>query len=307
MAPASADGDERTIETATLRERLVGLRLLGEGGVEHMRQSLRRHGQLCALAAFRAEDDGIEVVDGFKRLRAARELGWRALRVRVMPGDVVAATAALAALNEGHGLTELEEAWLCRALYREHGLGQPEIGRLLGRHKSWVCRRITLAQSLHEQVQADVRLGLVGSRAAADLGRLPHDNQPTASAVAQRRGMTVAQVARMVQTLLALPDASARATWLAQALGERAPALRAAPRTRAKSEAEIFLGDIESVTRGAARLQVRLRDKPLNAFEPAMTALLTEALGALGPVLTHLGASVERAVAGKDLRDAVLE
>ena len=54
-------------------------------------------------------------------------------------------------------------------------------------------------------------------------------------------------------------------------------------------------------------MQVRLRDKPIDAFEPAMTSLLTEALGALGPVLSHLGASVARVVAGKDLRDAVLE
>ena len=307
MTGASADSDERTIETATLREKLVGLRLIGEESVQPMRRSQQRHGQLCALAAFRSEDDGLEVIDGFKRLRAARELGWGALRVRVMAVDAVTATAALSALNAHHALTELEEAWLCRALYREHALTQPEIGRRLGRHKSWVCRRLMLAQNLHEQVQADVRLGLIVARAAADLGRLSRDNQPSASTVAQRRGMTVSQVARMVQTLLALPDASARATWLVEALGERVPVLRAAPAPRAKSEAEVFLGDIETVTRGAARLQVRLRDKPLDAFEPAMTSLLTEALGALGPVLTHLSASVARVVTGKDLRDAVME
>src|SRR4051812_46424692 len=100
MARTSADPDERTIEMATLREKLVGLRLTGEESVRLMQQSLRRHGQLSALAAFRAEDDGLEIVDGFKRLRAARELGWRELRVRVMVGDAVAATAALAALND---------------------------------------------------------------------------------------------------------------------------------------------------------------------------------------------------------------
>jgi hypothetical protein len=83
--------------------------------------------------------------------------------------------------------------------------------------------------------------------------------------------------------------------------------LRAAPAARAKSEAEMFLGDVEAVTRIAARLQVRLRDKPLDAFEPAMTALVTEAMGALSPVLTHLSASLARVLDGKDLRDAVVE
>lgn len=307
MSRPSPDPDERLIATASLRETLSALRVLSDEAVRPMQQSLERHGQLSALATYRAEDNTLEVIDGFTRLRAARALGWPELRVRVLPVDVVGATAALATLNRGHALTELEEAWLCRALYREHKLTQPEIGRLLGHDKSWVCRRLTLAESLHEQVQADVRLGLVGARAAADLGRLSRDNQPMASAVAQRRGLTVAQTARMVQTVLALPDADARGRWLADALAERAPILRAAPAPRAKTEADLFLGDIESVTRIASRLQVRLRDKPLDAFEPAVTALLTEAMGASAPVLTHLSASIARALAGKDLRDAVME
>jgi ParB/RepB/Spo0J family partition protein len=307
MTRASPESDERVVATATLREKLAGLRLLGEEVVRPMQQSLRRHGQLCALAAYRAEDDGLEVIDGFKRLRAARELGWKELRVRVLALDVIAATAAIVALNEGHTLTELEEAWLCRTLYREHAVTQPEIARRLGRHKSWVCRRLTLAESLDETVQADVRLGLVAARAASEIGRLPRGNQAATSTVVQRRGMTVAQTARVVQTLLALPDAAARTQWLSEALGERTPTLRAALTVRNKSDAEVFLGDIEAVTRVASRLQVRLRDKPLDAFDPPVASLLVEAFSALGPVLTHLSASVERALAGKDLRDAVVE
>lgn len=307
MTRSSTDTDERMVATASLGETLATLRVLSDEAVRPMQQSLEHHGQLTALATYRADDDTLQVIDGFTRLRAARALGWGELRVRVLPIDVVAATAALATLNRGHALTELEEAWLCRALYRQHKLTQPEIGRLLGHDKSWVCRRLTLAESLHEQVQADVRLGLVGARVASELGRLPCGNQPMASAVTQRRGLTVAQAARMVQTVLALPDAEARDRWLADALAERAPILRAAPAPRAKTEADLFLGDIESVTRIAARLQVRLRDRPLGAFEPAVTALLTEAMGASAPVLTHLSASIARALAGKDLRDAVME
>lgn len=159
MSRPSPDPDERLIATASLRETLSALRVLSDEAVRPMQQSLERHGQLSALATYRAEDNTLEVIDGFTRLRAARALGWPELRVRVLPVDVVGATAALATLNRGHALTELEEAWLCRALYREHKLTQPEIGRLLGHDKSWVCRRLTLAESLHEQVQADVRLG----------------------------------------------------------------------------------------------------------------------------------------------------
>jgi hypothetical protein len=111
----------------------------------------------------------------------------------------------------------------------------------------------------------------------------------------------------MVHMLVALPDARAQTEWLAEALKDRAPVLRSSKSPKTKSEAEWFLGDIESVTRGAAKLQVRLRDKPLHAFEPAITTLITTALHALTPVLTHLNRSVERAMSGKDLRDAAME
>ncbi len=65
--------------------------------------------------------------------------------------------------NRREGLTEIEEAWIIHALHREDGLSQPEIGRLLGHHKSWVNRRLLLAEALSEELQADLRLGLVGA------------------------------------------------------------------------------------------------------------------------------------------------
>lgn len=72
-----------------------------------MERSLRDQGQLTPLAVYRTEDEGLEVIDGFKRLSAARELGWTDLRGRVLDLSPVAAMVALVALNEGHALTDL--------------------------------------------------------------------------------------------------------------------------------------------------------------------------------------------------------
>ena len=47
-----------------------------------MRRSLEQHGQLCALTLF-VEPGGLEIVDGFKRVRAARALGWSTLLAHV--------------------------------------------------------------------------------------------------------------------------------------------------------------------------------------------------------------------------------
>ncbi len=300
--PTSAQ--ERIVPVGELQERFARLRLLDAGSVVQMRRSLERHGQLAAITLWGGDGDALQVVDGFKRLHAARAMGTKDLRASVLGADAVAATEAVLALNECGGVSDLEEAWLCRELYRVHRLTQPLIGAMLGRHKSWVCRRLILAEGLHESVQTDVRLGRIVARAASEVGRLPRDNQPTASAVAQQRGMTVPQVTRMVAALFAMHDASERARWLGEMLAGEVPVLRPASAVRVKSEGELVLGDIESATRTAARLQVRLRDKPPSTFDAPMESMIRAALDALGPVLAHLATSVERVRAREDLRDA---
>ena len=79
------------------------------------------------------------------------------------------------------------------------------------------------------------------------------------------------------------------------------------PQGGTKTKADMSLGELGTVTRVASRLRGGLEGKPLDAFEPAVAALLTEAMGASAPVLTHLSASITRALARRDLRDVVLE
>ena len=132
-----------------LGEELGRLRLCSAEVQQVMERSLASHGQITPLVV-RERHRGYEVIDGFKRLRAARTLGWPALWVHV--ADVRGAQAKVQILhsNRREGLTEIEEAWSIHALHREDGLTQPEIGRLLGHHKSWVNRRLLLAEALSE-------------------------------------------------------------------------------------------------------------------------------------------------------------
>jgi hypothetical protein len=69
----------------------------------------------------------------------------------------------------------------------------------------------------------------------------------------------------------------------------------------------MLLADIEAATRVATRLQVRLRDRPIESFDVRVGALLVEAIDALRPVLAHLAHALDHVSAGKDLRDAVME
>src|SRR6266446_4084697 len=117
--------------------------------VQAMAQSLRRWGQ-CAPIVATLRQERPQVLDGFTRWEAAPQVrGMTTLSVRLIEVDDQRAKAAIYGLNQtGRRPRELEEAWLVQALVREDGLSQSEAAELLGRHKSWVCRRLALLEKL---------------------------------------------------------------------------------------------------------------------------------------------------------------
>jgi ParB-like chromosome segregation protein Spo0J len=294
--------EEHVVAIGDLGESHASLRVLDGGAVRAMRESLLHHGQLTSLAAHRPREapGSMEVLDGFKRLLAARELQWTHLRVRVLPVDGAAAKVVMSVLNRGRTLSELEEAWLVRALYREDRLGQPEIGRLLGRHKSWVSRRLLLAEGLDETVQVDVRLGLLAVSAAVALARLPRCNQRRAAEVVIGRGMTKAQAERLVSVVLSLPDGEHEAMIDAalEELLEESGAACGRRRPRERSPAESIGGDVAVLVRTCGRLQARLLERPLISFGEPAARLITDGLAGLLPVLGALQQSLLRVTKG---------
>ncbi|MCC6904104.1 MAG: ParB N-terminal domain-containing protein [Polyangiaceae bacterium] len=289
----SVEGREREVALQSLGCRLAAVRLRTPDALRRMQESLARHGQLTAVIAYRRADDGLELIDGFKRLEAARALDLGVLQVRALVLDPSEAKAAIARLNVQHGLEVLEEAWLVRLLYREDHLRQPEIARLLGRDKSWVSRRLALAESLHDRVEADLRLGLVAPSVARELTRLPRGNQPSVAEVAMQRGLTSHQTARLVQALLLCADEAGREALLAEA--RSAPQ---SPSSRGKSKpqtpAEQALADVAILTRTAGRLQARLHERPLTTLGAKAADLVATALSDLDPILAALIRTIGR-------------
>jgi hypothetical protein len=284
----------RTVELAELGERLAGLRLCNERALSMMKRSLERHGQLSALTVF-VERDGLELLDGFKRVGAARSLGLSTLYARVDEVSGVDAKLRLAELHAGRGLCELEEGWLVRSLYREDALTQPEIARRMGRHKSWVWRRLMLVESLEAEVQAQVRLGLLRPRAAAAVSRLPRGNQEAASKVVTRRGLTVRQTDLLVAEVLAA-SSDERPALLARRLETPLTGALPGPRPKraARNEADWMSADVLRVHEVAARLQARLLARPPATFAPAAGELIHDALRRLLPVLRSLDERIEQ-------------
>ena len=281
-------------------ERLSAFRLREPKTVEAMAASLGRYGQLSPLVVF-DDGQGMQIIDGFKRLHAARRLRWPKLEVRYCDVDIAEAKVQVAVLHRGRGLTELEEGWLIRSLYREDRLSQSAIAERLGRHKSWICRRLLLVEGLLDEVQASVRMGLIVPRAAVTLAALPRGNQIAAMRAVIQRGLTVRQTEMLVGQVTALDDAMAQAALLARWSSGAVALPQPGPRpTRAiRSEADWVAADITTLQRVSARLDARLLGTPLCAFGPTAAELIAANLETLIPMLTALERTIVRTTTPK--------
>ena len=98
---------------------------------------------------------------------------------------------------------ELEESWIVHALVREDGLSQVEAAQLLGRHKSWVNRRLAMLERLCAEAREELRLGLLTPALARQLTRLPRGNQAAALKTSREASLTSRELSGVVDLLLA--------------------------------------------------------------------------------------------------------
>jgi ParB-like chromosome segregation protein Spo0J len=195
-------GEVRPLPLEALGEHYRRYRLPDAEAESAMARSLDRYGQIAPIVVWQREETP-EVIDGFKRLAAARTMPrLRTLSARCLSGDERSAKAAIYGLNrEGRPTRELEEAWIVQALVREDGLTQVEAAELLGRHKSWVCRRLALLEKLAVEAREDLRLGLLSVTAARSLVRLPAGNQAEVLVTARRDGLSSVELRDVVELL----------------------------------------------------------------------------------------------------------
>ena len=185
-------------------ERLRRYRLLTPSDQRQMVTSLRREGQISPVVACLREEE-IVLIDGFKRLAAARAMrGFASLSTRLIEADEQQAKAAMYRLNlVGRAPRELEEAWIVQALVHDDGLSQAAVASLLGRHKSWVCRRLALLEKLCDEARHDLEVGLLTPTQGRQLVRLPRGNQAEALQAARRDALSSRELQGVVDLLLA--------------------------------------------------------------------------------------------------------
>lgn len=239
-APPSASGSlamtrviTAAVEAVPIEEldlRFASLRLFYPTQLERLQASVKRDGiRQPVLAATEVEAARCVLIDGFKRVRVARELGVPCLNASLLALDGPAALAMMVRANAAQrGMSALEEGWVVRRLCREHGLTQAKVGTLLEREQSWVSHRLRLVEHLEEQLQEDLRLGLMTPSVARELGRLPRAEQMRTAEVVREQGLLSRQATRLVRCLLGTEDPAVRRAILADP-GRWAAAASAAP------------------------------------------------------------------------------
>lgn len=283
-----------------LDERYGHLRIVQPQREAVIEQSLRRVGQLTPLVAV-AREEKLAIVDGFKRIHAAQRLSLETLEVRVMTLTEQAAVALIYGLNrDGRGMSDFEQALVVRTLCRDHGLAQVEVAELLGHHKSWISRRLSLVEQIDEQVQEDLRVGLVSTSVVRELGRLPRGNQSEVAQSVWRHGLTVRDATQLVTLFEKAKDRKAQKALLerpAEALSKsRGPS--APPHDpRLTVEVNSLRRRLLSMLEGTTRLSVELSAVNVASWTETERTVLE-------PLLTRLHrTSTDQA----DLSRAVLE
>jgi ParB-like chromosome segregation protein Spo0J len=277
-------GETRFLAVAALGERYRRYRLPDPDAETAMAGSFRRYGQLTPIVVCLREETH-EVLDGFKRLAAARALGLSTVGTRLLEADERAAKAAIHGLNQtGRRTQEWEEAWIVHALVREDGMTQVEVAELLCRHKSWVCRRLALVEKLADEARDDLRLGLLSATAARSVVRLPAGNQAQVLATRQREELTAAELDGVVDLLLAAPGRSQEEYILAEprrALQQAHQETGWAWDPRLSTAGNRIARRLTDVLEGLGRMETWLRSQGRAGLTPCDRLVLTPAFSRL--------------------------
>lgn len=194
------------ISLSKIRELYGQFRIVSPASDLGVFKSMEKYGQLSPVVVCKAKNNEYELIDGFKRLRAARKLNKKCMKARVLDIGPHAGKAAILQLNwVGKSVSDMEEAMVLHSLFRENGLLQIEIATLLGRHKSWVCRRISLIEQLTEEVQSSIKLGLIKVSAGWKLAQLQRCNQEEVLLTIQKHRLTVRQTQELITAILSRP------------------------------------------------------------------------------------------------------
>jgi ParB family chromosome partitioning protein len=127
-----------------------------------LQQSLSSHGLLQPIVV-RETPDGYELIAGERRLRAARECGWREIPVHVVDyNEQQSFEASLVENLQRADLNPIEKAQGFREYMQLYGVTHDDLARKMGLDRSTITNLVRLLE-LPPEVQDFVRLGQISN------------------------------------------------------------------------------------------------------------------------------------------------
>lgn len=295
----SVSGTPRSEPLEAIATSLGRVRYPQPSRIERLQQSLARHGQLSPVIVVRRQGR-LELVDGFKRRRAAERLGWTTLLVVEAPLDETAQWATMLWVNQrgAQSMSAIEEALVLRELVGV-GLTQVQIAALLERHKSWVSRRIGLIERLHPELLEAIRLGVLHPGVARRLLSLPPGNQLLVAAAIQQARLGPRDTEWVVSLWHQEPSETQRRELLRdprRRLARHYPQIPAADRQGPSSPAHQRLHRLLGVLIGvAARMMAVLGTLPPRQEMTPLSPEIATAVQTLRTLADRLGSSTSTA------------
>jgi ParB family chromosome partitioning protein len=147
--------------------------------LEGLVSSIREAGLLepvvvCAISG----GDEYRILSGHYRIRAVRKLKWKQVLCREVKCDDRLASIIYCTSNLlTRGLSAIEESYMISLLVSsDEKFTMTDIGKLWGRSKSWVSRRLALLTHLEPKLRKEIGNGYLSPRIAQELARLPQGN-----------------------------------------------------------------------------------------------------------------------------------
>ena len=180
-------------------------RVFDPAGLQELAASIRQYGVLQPLTV-RKLPDGLELVAGERRLRAARLAGLREVPcIFVSVDEIQSGMLALVENLQRRDLDYIEEAEGLARLMRLYGLSQEQAAAQVGKSQSAVANKLRLLKHPPQVLDA-LRENHLSERHARALLRLPVERRLEAISVIVARNMTVAQTEQYIDGLLAVKE-----------------------------------------------------------------------------------------------------
>ena len=165
--------------------------------IEKMEQSLKSQCQISPIAVYQSNNEYL-LIDGFKRYRAAKSLGWKSLSAVDIQTNEYQAKAMVYLINQSSNFSMIQEAVLIKELVDQDGLTQKEAGILFGRHKSWISRRLDMIRHLQSEVVESLLMELIPPGVGPTLARIAPCNQGDIVAAIQKAQLTAGEINLLV-------------------------------------------------------------------------------------------------------------